>query len=193
MKTEKVDRRVRATKRALRQALTQLLQEKPMRALTVKELCLVAKINRATFYAHYSDINDLMQQIEDEMYAAMWNLLKPQQMFDEIDEDKPIPAFLHAFQFLTDNSDMCSVMLGPNGNRDFMRKMMEACREHFVRVWSERFHTDDVDRLNYVYSFVASGCIGIFNWWLNEGMKESPEVLALRAQRLILYGMDNWK
>ena len=51
----KQDHRVRLTKLLLREAFLDLLVEKPVAKITVKELCEQANVNRATFYAHYRD------------------------------------------------------------------------------------------------------------------------------------------
>ena len=48
----KSDARVRYTQRALKQALLTLLKEKSVNKITVKEVCALAELNRATFYSH---------------------------------------------------------------------------------------------------------------------------------------------
>ena len=57
------DQRTRLTRMLIRQAFTSLLKEKPVQSISVKELCERAGINRGTFYAHYTDIYDLMRQM----------------------------------------------------------------------------------------------------------------------------------
>lgn len=64
-----VDRRVKKTKKQLRQALMDLMTEKPSKSISVRELAERADINRGTFYIHYQDVNDLLQRLEDEMAA----------------------------------------------------------------------------------------------------------------------------
>ncbi len=51
----------------IRGAFTDLLRQKPIQNITIKELCERAGINRGTFYSHYTDIYDLRDNIEDEM------------------------------------------------------------------------------------------------------------------------------
>ena len=65
-KTE--DSRVRRTKRLLRQGLTELLQEKSIKKITVRELSERVDINRGTFYLHYKDIYDLVSFLEPELF-----------------------------------------------------------------------------------------------------------------------------
>ena len=59
------DRRVRKTKKALQKGLAELMLEKELRNITVKELSDKADVHRATFYAHYQDIYDLYEQLEN--------------------------------------------------------------------------------------------------------------------------------
>lgn len=68
MDTEKkTDRRVRRTKLLLTNALVSLLETKTLKDISVKELCDKADINRGTFYLHYKDIYDMMNQIETDI------------------------------------------------------------------------------------------------------------------------------
>ena len=76
MGTEKLDRRVRKTRRQLREGLAHLLEEKSIRDIKVKELVEEVDINRSTFYLHYSDIYDMLKQIEEELFQEKYKLRK---------------------------------------------------------------------------------------------------------------------
>ena len=56
---KKIDRRVRATRDGLGDALIALMHEKPFETITVQHVLERAKVSRSTFYSHYSDKNDL--------------------------------------------------------------------------------------------------------------------------------------
>lgn len=62
MGEETVDRRVRKTKKQLRECLTRLLKEKKVQDITVRELTDMADLNRGTFYLHYRDVFDLLEK-----------------------------------------------------------------------------------------------------------------------------------
>ena len=51
---EQEDKRIRRTKKLLRQALTRLMQQKDFQSITVTDVVREADINRGTFYAHFS-------------------------------------------------------------------------------------------------------------------------------------------
>ena len=73
-----MDRRVRKTKSQLRAGLAQLMREKSIREITVKELVDKVDINRSTFYLHYSDIPGMLKEIEDEILEEMGRAIQEQ-------------------------------------------------------------------------------------------------------------------
>lgn len=58
-----MDLRIKKTKRAIRSAFAELIKEKPMEKITVKEIAERAEINKTTFYAHYETVYDLVDQL----------------------------------------------------------------------------------------------------------------------------------
>ena len=78
----KSDARVRYTQHALKQALLTLLKEKSVNKITVKEVCELAELNRATFYSHYSDCFALLEAIENELLEAFAQSLTLIKSFD---------------------------------------------------------------------------------------------------------------
>lgn len=60
---KKTDARVRYTQKVLKDSLLRLLEKKPINKITVKEVCELAELNRATFYAHYTDCFALLESI----------------------------------------------------------------------------------------------------------------------------------
>ena len=73
---KKTDRRVRKTKSQLKTGLAQLMREKSIREITVKELVDAVDINRSTFYLHYSDIPGLLAEVENEMMEEMQRAIR---------------------------------------------------------------------------------------------------------------------
>lgn len=63
----KVDRRVRRTRRRLGDALVALIAERGYDALTVEEITERADVGRTTFYSHYQDKDDLLLEITGEV------------------------------------------------------------------------------------------------------------------------------
>ena len=89
-----MDARKRYTQMVLKQSFLKLLKEKPVNRITVKEVCALAQLNRATFYAHYSDCFALMESIENELIDAFEESLRYVNSFD-------VTALIEAAQTLS--------------------------------------------------------------------------------------------
>ena len=63
------DKRIKKTKKYLKDTLIQLLNESPFEEITVTRICQAADISRITFYSHYSDKYDLVDEIFQDMIA----------------------------------------------------------------------------------------------------------------------------
>lgn len=61
------DRRVRRTRASIRRAFLDLLDEKSYGQITVTELSEKADINRKTFYAYYSGMDELLRELEQDL------------------------------------------------------------------------------------------------------------------------------
>ena len=80
MAEQRQDRRVRRSKAQLRQALIQLLQEKPVEEITVRELTERADVNRGTFYSHYQNIYHMLEQVKTSSstsWGGCWMPIRP--------------------------------------------------------------------------------------------------------------------
>ena len=65
------DRRVRRTRRQLRDALVGLVLERGWDAVSVSDVCEVADVGRSTFYVHFADKEDLLLSGFDDLHAAL--------------------------------------------------------------------------------------------------------------------------
>ena len=183
---KKEDRRVRRTKKLLTQALTQLMQEKQINEITVKELTDLADMNRGTFYLYYKDMFDMLEKIEDGMFEALDAIVSLHEHDDVSQQTKPI--LLDLFRFIQDNQEMCRVLLSPHGDMNFLHRLNEVVREKCLKAWPNiRKEKGEAD-FDYHYSFVVFGCAGIIRAWVNRNCSESAEKMAEMAYGMILRG-----
>lgn len=183
---KKEDRRVRRTKKLLTQALTQLLQEKQINEITVKELTDLADMNRGTFYLYYKDMFDMLEKIEDGMFEALDAIVSLHEHDDVSQQTKPI--LLDLFRFIQDNQEICRVLLSPHGDMNFLHRLNEVVREKCLKAWPNiRKEKGEAD-FDYHYSFVVFGCAGIIRAWVNRNCSESAEKMAEMAYGMILRG-----
>lgn len=187
MGNESADRRVRKTKKQLRQGLTELLEEKSAKDITVRELSDLVDINRGTFYLHYKDIFDMIEQIEMEMFEDFHNVLTKHPM--ESLNGKPLPMLIDVFRFVADNADMCKALIGEYGDMAFINRLKGLVQDRCLNDWMAMFNTGKSQNFEHFYSFIVSGCIGLLQNWLESGLKESPEYMASLAEQMIMTGI----
>ena len=179
MKEATVDRRVRKTKKILRECLTQLLKEKKIQDITVRELTEMADLNRGTFYLHYKDVFDLLEQTEEELLTAFRQLLN--RLNSKNTDNELVPVFEEIFSMVKENGDLVEILLGENGDLNFLNRLKALIREKCLEDWMEMF------RKRNSSSFEACSA------WLQSGMKQSPRELAVLAERLFLHGIESIK
>ena len=187
MEEHGIDRRVRKTKKQLRQALMDLMSEKPSKTISVRELAERADINRGTFYIHYKDVSDLLQRLEDKMAERL--ILVCKKYAYASGEVSAFPYLTELYRFARDNADLCLVLLGPNGDRAYTERICGILRSYFLHDFLTRFYSGDPERLDYFCSFIVSGNLTLTLQWLANGAKEPPEEMAALAGAIIMDGV----
>lgn len=183
------DNRVRITKMMIRNALLQLLKEKTLQTITVRELCQVADINRGTFYTHYRDLYDLMEQIENELTEEFQQMMKP--LLHENASVSLIDMITGIFSLIQTNADLCLITLGPNGDKNFLYRLVAIGKQACIASYLSSDTNLDPEAVDYFYTFISAGCIAILEQWLKEGMQMPVAELARMVKGFIANGASS--
>lgn len=187
MKTLPSDHRTRVTKMLIRRAFTDLLRSKPIQSITIRELCERAGINRGTFYCHYTDIYDLLHQMEEEMLEDFNKALEP--LLSAGGESfHPVDISTEIFQCLKDNSDICAVTLGPYGDKEFLAKLINLGRDRCFGSYAQYFKDATPSRSPISTRSSAPAAWGCCSsgWTTDDHpAAKSPQM----AENIMLYGM----
>lgn len=184
----KSDRRIRKTKAQLKKGLAELLKEKGIKEITVKELTEKVDINRSTFYLHYCDIYDMMEKTENELVEKIEQLVEahPVSPFGE----NSFPFIEDIFSILSENREICAALLGPNGDIAFLHRIEAILSEHSLKILHDTF-PEKMGDLKYSYSFCLSGCVGLIKTWLSGQYEESPQHMAKLTFQLIMHALHD--
>ncbi|GAB3056320.1 TetR/AcrR family transcriptional regulator [Virgibacillus ainsalahensis] len=182
---EKLDRRKKYTRMVLKDSLIELLNKKQISAITVKEICAGADINRSTFYTHYKDPFDLLNEIEKEIIDDMNSYLS-QYNFNK--EEESLKMMERLFEYVVSKREVFQTLLNENGDTSFERRVMEVAREYLLQNWVE-FHEHDEDFSEYISIFIISGCIHIIKNWLNNDFDKSPKEMAAFISQITNNGL----
>jgi AcrR family transcriptional regulator len=166
------DARVRYTRMVIKNSFIQMLQKQPVNKITVKDVCELAEINRATFYKHYMDCFDLLKKIEDEMIAELQRFIQESQHKNSTDMFKKI------FNKIKEDSDLYIIIASENGDTTFPNQILNLCYKQMNASFESLFPDITKTKQEWLYFFSASGCSGILNHWINTGMKEDVTELS---------------
>ena len=104
----KNNQRTRLSKMLLKNALMDLLKENgSVEKISVRELCSVAELNRSTFYAHYNEPKDLLNEIENELLDSTEQHLERIGQEDDMGAHRYILSFLKYIKS-NDKQNSCS-------------------------------------------------------------------------------------
>jgi AcrR family transcriptional regulator len=186
------DRRIIRTKRMIRDALTVLMEEKGFEGITVRDLTDRANINRGTFYLHYRDKYDLLEQSEDEIITEIEKLtlqLNLNDAFNYNRQDEPFPFIITLFDYLLENSSFMQIILSPKGGGSFQLKLKDLIKRTFSKNILVNLRLEDMlVPAEFLLAYVSSAHIGVIQHWLKTGMEKSPREMALILSRTTLLG-----
>ena len=178
------DRRVKRTKKALRDALFELLENKSINEITVTELTTLADINRATFYFYYTDLIDMLQQIQNEAYEDFRHV---------IEEASPSVTTIEGFtdyaetlfNFCKEHETLCRFIINNDVNNQlysYIRTLM------LTNIPNTKEIFDENNPARYLSNFVLTAMIGILIDWMDDGMKIPAHELAELCANVYING-----
>ncbi len=184
------DLRVRRTRKLLKSALIELTIEKGFAAVTVQDIAERAMVNRATFYRHYLDKYDLLDQYMNEVYdltAAQEEISVVSTQYADL--DKPPAGLISLLEHVQQHADFYQVMLGKQGDASFMQNIQQHIEKRFRSLLPNSVKPSD-PLLDLCLSYVSHAGVGAIVWWLNNGRSYSPHELAIWLNQLSKANLD---
>ena len=155
MSRRKSDARVRYTQRVLKESFLTLLREKPINKITVKEVCELAELNRATFYAHYSDCFALLESVEQELLDAFGQSLR---LIDGFDTSALITAL---YAMVQQHEDACRVLIFDGASPSLLGRMIDLARSSSIAAWRQQLHHASDAELEMLYCHLSNGLMNV--------------------------------
>ena len=184
----KPDRRVARSRRALKEALTDLIPEQGYESVTVQDIIDRADVGRSTFYAHFLDKDDLLM-------AILADLEMPPPDSSSWTPDDPAFAWtLQLFRHFGSGRRLfkavASSQTGALARQETTRRLEDLARAELSRLKVAR--KLDAFRFETVVRFLVGTFIGFMDWWMREENEHLPAELVDHAFRsLVLPGVAN--
>lgn len=168
------------TRTAIIQAFWALLKEKGFQKITVNDITQKAGIYRSTFYLHFTDIFDLLRQVEDSLVDE-WRY----EIISSVEETMLTDIVDLISKFYEKNGDRIFLLLNEKGASNFEKKIKKTISYHVKRI----FNISDDLEFDYVFEFYIDGVLGMLNKWYHE--RESVPINSVIAliQNIISNGV----
>ncbi len=172
------------TRQKMIDAFWSLSKEKNMNQISVGEMTRLAGYNRSTFYEYFTDIPDLLSQVENELLEKIRQEL-PKNTHDMIKNGRSENTDFFHMLFHTLNEPMYC-LLGPHGDPSFFSKIKDAVAPAFSAHFSR---PGDETYFDYIFSYTCSALIGLLQHWHETGKTMSEEALFQLGYSLMSEGV----
>ncbi|URZ04588.1 TetR/AcrR family transcriptional regulator [Clostridium felsineum] len=181
MKSKREDRRIKYTKKVIKQSLIDLLKNRPIDKVTVTDICKTADINRSTFYTHYSNPYNLLESIENELFEKVKKSIGTNEIETTVNE---------IFNAIANNKELFKVLFSSHKDYRFLIKFFGTLYNNSIETFKSYFNVECGIDLEYLYRYIITGSAAISYTWIKNGLKESPDEMGSLVNKLIRHTMD---
>lgn len=186
---KKTDLRVRRTNKMIIEAFIQLVEEKGYDQITVQDISQRAMINRATFYAHYKDKQDLYDTIFDFAIEAFTSVLSPKDLVQGNRlRVKQIEVLLtHIYKNIQRNRRFYLTIMDGAAMETLRKKIADILDAEYTHIFNRlKITENDIEvPMDFIIEYMTSIFIGTLHWWLTTDSPMAPEDLAKLVIKLI--------
>ncbi|MGN1400024.1 MAG: TetR/AcrR family transcriptional regulator [Bacillus sp. (in: firmicutes)] len=178
------DRRIRYTKKVIKEAFIGLLEQKPINKITVTELCEQCEINRATFYRYYKDVYDLLDKLKYQFVSELKAAISTSK------DDYTISGFTEEIlEVILNNKELSRILFSLKNGKDFLDDVLEIAHKKCVEKWTRSGKNVPERQIAYLSTFISAGTIGVLDEWIQSDFRESPVEIAGLIESISHYGI----
>ena len=171
------------SKNLIKKALVKLMHEKELARITVSDVIREADISRGTFYAHYTDINSVIEQIENE---ELKKLLAFVDSFKGADLKNPTTVFLRSVcEYLAQDMEYYRMIIKTNIVHNFLNRLINIFYEKTVKSILEANESVSATGADIYLSYTSAGASMVIISWLNGDITATPKEVAEKLSKLV--------
>ena len=164
------DIRVIRTQTALLEALENLIKTKKLSNITITELCTAAKINRNTFYYHYNNIFEFLDEHKQIIIEDLNEI-------SDISKTHNKQNLVEVFSILKKHPHFLNILISPNCDLDFFNEIFDMASSKSSIIFSKD-PGNLTNKEKLLCSYCNAGCNAVIITWIMNGMKETPDEIA---------------
>ena len=164
-------RRVRMTKRLMKDAMLELLEKEELANISVTALCETADVHRSTFYKYYADPAGLFREIEQDFLKQ---IPLPPLVLDQKSEKQLLAATTAFFDYVKENRKAFRVFFSSSMESGFSSRLVDLLCSRYITL----IECDDKRREAYIRIYIASGTVGMLREWVTSDFNVSSRNIA---------------
>ena len=163
------NQRVRHTKEMLMDALTEMLLEMPIQDVSIVELCRRAGINRATFYYHYGNQYDLLEEISDTFLDSISTRLSSAEPGSR---ESVLEKVTMVLSYMEEHIHLSRLLMNNMIDPGFAYRVLSLPE---IPGLLETYHHDQTDSQHQYEAdiFAVSGSYRLLQLWINDDHRKS--------------------
>ena len=182
---DRVDRRCIKTRKAIKQVFIRLMTEKDISDITIKEIADQADINRKTFYSHYTDVNGVLDEIENDILEQLCGIIESFDIQKAIYD--PYLIFKELTNIINDDFDFYKYFLQSTSDSRLLEKIKHILKNRIIELVGPEINNKKM--LPYAIEFAVSGILSIYREWFNSDRTYSLEEVSAFAGSLTFNGL----
>ncbi|PSL42696.1 TetR family transcriptional regulator [Chitinophaga niastensis] len=175
-----VDRRIQKTKKALTEALIDLILEKSYEKVTIQDIIDKANVGRSTFYIHYESKEQLLLDGHNNLNVKLF--------FDELDDAKGSEiSFDNLFVHIAENQQLAKAMLGKKGGNMMTEFFKNNVALKIKKKFGRQFDKSKKEQklLTFLADAAGAAVISFLVSWLEDEMPFTEKEISSRCQCLV--------
>lgn len=181
------DRRVLRTKKAIRNAFAELLVEKEVGEITVREIAELADINRKTFYNYYAGVHEVVDEIENEVVSSFEAILETVDWAQAI--AAPYSIFERVTAVISTDMDFYAHLFTMNGNSSLTNKLVRLIKEKIRSALGDRVAADEL-AADTALVYTLNGMLSAYQSWFSADRQQTLEELTETIGVLCFHGLS---
>lgn len=164
----------------MEQAMLEAMNTMPLEKITVRWICEKAGVNRSTFYAHYADIYDMIEQMESNLQKDLIN------SYPSPGNVAPLSfeSFIPFLKFIHKHRDFYRIAL--KTRREFpIRQGYTPLWEQVIKPLCSRAGIDSENEMRFYFIGFQAGFTMILKYWVDQGCIEDEEKIAQIMRNII--------
>jgi AcrR family transcriptional regulator len=185
---EKLDLRVQRTRKLIREALFELINEKGFEAVSVQDITDYAMINRTTFYRHYTDKYDLARKCMDNVFQSLIDQISSTEKENQVAGVNSSRNFKVFLNHLDQNADLYNLLFGQASHPVFISQL----KEYIIQILRFRMKNLEYSQSSLPQDmfeeYLAGAYIGVIQWYLTHRDEYTADSIAQWLYKLVAEG-----